>query len=60
VSNWHVVVVTENGTVSILKNLTEFAAKEAAERLLPSGRRGPRRPLPNTVQRVEILGPDET
>lgn len=32
---WHILVKTRNGTVSLLKNLTETAARDAMQRLTP-------------------------
>ena len=56
--NWHVLTVSRGGTVSLLRNLTKAAAKEAVNRLTPCYGPGVRMRRDGDLERVEAFGPD--
>lgn len=62
---WHVLVVTEGGTVTLLKNLTEQVARETIRRLAPIWMR-PDCPgnyswhgSPANITKLEAFGPKD-
>lgn len=66
-NDWHILVKTRGGTVSLLKNLTEEVARETMQRLTPYWRR-PDVKLPqggvmyvsqdSDIEQLEAFGPE--
>lgn len=70
-TNWHLLIVTEGGTVSLLRNLTRVLAEKAVRRLTPyhflpfeiKFPDGVPRSFcqygdPGRISRLEVLGPE--
>lgn len=57
-TNWHILIITEGGTVSLLKNLTKALAQQTIKKLEPAFREGIWQVQPSDIKTIHIMGPE--